>query len=143
MKRIMFVSILVGAWLVFPAAADAAQVAVGIGAPGRRSIRRSRDQPEQATGRRVSSPIPALVVDVPAGVSLKKSRREVRGAALVSRRLAYTPNDPLVSKQWYLGFNATSRGSLPSFEPIPVAVIDSGVDKTSGRHEPSSTRRAS
>ena len=51
---------------------------------------------------------------------------------LVTRRLAFTPSDPLVSKQWYLGFSGFYAPwiTLPSFEPIPVAVIDSGVDKS-------------
>jgi subtilisin family serine protease len=132
MKRIMFVSILVGAWLVFPAAADAARVAVGI-AP-RADARSVAAAIESRTGNRPASlePIPALVVDVPAGVSLKGIRGVRYVEPLVSRRLAYTPNDPLVSKQWYLGFSRFYEPwlTLPSFEPIPVAVIDSGVDKT-------------
>jgi subtilisin family serine protease len=51
---------------------------------------------------------------------------------LTTRRLAFTPSDPLVSKQWYLGYSGfySSWPTLPSFEPIPVAVIDSGIDAT-------------
>ena len=48
------------------------------------------------------SPIPALVVDLPAGVSL----RGIRGIRYVeptfSRRLALTPTDPLAPRQWYI-----------------------------------------
>ena len=132
MKRIVFISLLVGAWLVFPAAADAARVAVGL-AP-RADARSVAAAIEARTGDRPASlePIPALVVDLPAGVSLKGIRGVRYVEPLVSRRLAYTPNDPLVSKQWYLHFSRFYEPwlTLPSFEPIPVAVIDSGVDKT-------------
>ena len=42
----------------------------------------------------------------------------------------FTPTDPLASKQWYLTYSNfySSWITLPQFEPIPVAVIDSGVD---------------
>ena len=131
MKRIMFVSILAGAWLVFPAAAGAARVAVGI-AP-RADARSVAAAIESRTGNRPArlEPIPALVVDVPAGVSLKGIRGVRYVEPLVSRRLAYTPNDPLVSKQWYLLqplLRAVAHTAV--VQPIPVAVIDSGVDKT-------------
>ncbi len=87
---------------------------------------------ERRTGTRPESlqPIPALVVDLPAGVSLRGIDGIRYVEPLVTRQLAFTPTDPLVSKQWYLtysGFYSTWL-TLPSFEPIPVAVIDSGVD---------------
>ena len=89
---------------------------------------------ERRTGTRPESlrPIPALVVDVPRGVSLEGIRGIRYVEPLVTRRLAFTPSDPLVSKQWYLGYSGfySSWPTLPSFEPIPVAVIDSGVDGT-------------
>ena len=49
---------------------------------------------------------------------------------LVTRHLSYMPADPLATRQWYL----TQSGfyepwlTLPALEPVPVAVIDSGVD---------------
>ena len=51
-------------------------------------------------------------------------------AAPVAARAAFTPNDPLAPKQWYLAqdrvFNAFD--DLPLLKPVRVAVIDSGVD---------------
>jgi subtilisin family serine protease len=49
---------------------------------------------------------------------------------LRSRRLAFAPNDPLVSRQWYLGqINAFDFWpQLPSLPGTKVAVIDSGID---------------
>ena len=132
MRRFALIVMLVGAWLAFPAGADAGRVAVGI-AP-RADARVVAAAIERRTGNRPESlkPIPALIVDLPAGASLKGIRGVRYVEPLVSRRLAYTPNDPLVSKQWYLGFSGFYQSwlTLPSFEPIPVAVIDSGVDKT-------------
>ena len=62
---------------------------------------------------------------------------------LVTRHLAFTPSDPLVSKQWYLGYSGfySSWLTLPSFEPIPVAVIDSGVDAAPSRPRGEDPRR--
>jgi subtilisin family serine protease len=87
---------------------------------------------ERRTGSRPESlaPIPALVVDLPAGRSLRGIRGIRYIEPLVIRQLAFTPTDPLVSKQWYLTQSRfyESWVTLPAFEPIPVAVIDSGVD---------------
>ncbi|MDH5281083.1 MAG: S8 family serine peptidase [Thermoleophilia bacterium] len=117
-------------WLAAPAGADAARVAVGL----QRGADRSAviDAIQRRTGSRAESlaPIPALLVELPAGRALRGIRGIRYVEPLVTRRLALTPTDPLVSKQWYLtqsGFYA-SWLTLPAFEPIPVAVIDSGVD---------------
>ena len=130
MRRLAFVVGLIAAWLALPATADAARVAVGI-AP-RADARVVAAAVERRTGNRPESlrPIPALVVDLPAGTSLAGIRGVRYVEPLVTRQLAFTPSDPLVSKQWYLGFSGfySSWITLPSFEPIPVAVIDSGVD---------------
>jgi subtilisin family serine protease len=131
MKRLALVLMLVGVWLALPAAADAARVAVGI-AP-RADARVVAAAVGRRTGNRPESfkPIPALVVDVPAGVSLEGIRGVRYVEPLVTRHLAaFTPNDPLVSKQWYLSSSNfySSWITLPSFESIPVAVIDSGID---------------
>ena len=47
-----------------------------------------------------------------------------------SRRLAFVPNDPLASRQWYLGaIRAFDRWAVhPAQPPVRVAVIDSGID---------------
>jgi hypothetical protein len=130
MRRLALVVALVGAWLAHPATADAARVAVGISP--RADARAVAAAIERRTGNRPESlkPIPALVVDLPEGVSLRGIRGIRYVEPLVTRRLAYTPSDPLVTKQWYLGFSKfySPWVTLPSFEPIPVAVIDSGVD---------------
>jgi subtilisin family serine protease len=130
MRRLALVVALAGAWLAHPATADAARVAVGISP--RADARAVAAAIERRTGNRPESlkPIPALVVDLPEGVSLRGIRGIRYVEPLVTRRLAYTPSDPLVTKQWYLGFSKfySPWVTLPSFEPIPVAVIDSGVD---------------
>jgi subtilisin family serine protease len=117
-------------WLGMPSAADAARVAVGLsrGAdPGAVA-----GAIERRTGHRPRSlaPIPALVVEVPAGRTLRGIRGIRYVEPLVTRQLAFTPTDPLVPKQWYLAQSRfyESWVTLPAFEPIPVAVIDSGVD---------------
>ena len=117
-------------WLSAPAGADAARVAVGLsrGADAAAVI----NAIERRTGSRPESlaPIPALVVDLPAGRSLRGIRGIRYVEPLVTRQLAFTPTDPLVSKQWYLTQSRfyESWVTLPAFERIPVAVIDSGVD---------------
>ena len=71
MRRIAAVLAVAAAWLALPGAADAARVAVGLthGA-NQRAVARAI---ERRTGTRPESlkPIPALVVDLPAGVSLR------------------------------------------------------------------------
>ena len=132
MRRAALVAMLAGAWLAFPAGANAARVAVGLSRGA--DARAVSAAIERRTGNRPESlrPIPALLVDVPSGVSLEGIRGIRYVEPLITRRLAFTPSDPLVSKQWYLGYSGfyASWPTLPSFEPIPVAVIDSGVDGT-------------
>jgi subtilisin family serine protease len=130
MKRLVLCAAVFSAWLAVPAAADAARVAVGIERGA--DTKRVAEAIERRTGARPESlkPIPALVVDVPAGVSLRGIRGVRYVEPLVTRHLAFTPTDPLVSKQWYLPYSGFYAPwvTLPSFEPTPVAVIDSGVD---------------
>ena len=75
-------------------------------------------------------PIPALVVDLPARASLAGIEGIRYVEPLRSRRLAFTPSDPLVSRQWYLTQSRFYEPwlTLPALERVPVAVIDSGVD---------------
>ena len=130
MRRLALVLACAGVWLALPATAEAARVAVGI-AP-RANVDAVAAAIERRTGSRPErlQPIPALIVDLPAGVTLEGVRGVRYVEPLVTRRLAFTPTDPLVSKQWYLGYSGFYEPwlTLPSFEPIPVAVIDSGVD---------------
>jgi len=117
-------------WLAAPAGANAARVAVGLDRGADRAA--VIDAIERRTGSRPESlaPIPALLVELPRGRSLRGIRGIRYVEPLVRRQLAFTPTDPLVSKQWYLTQSRFYESwlTLPAFEPIPVAVIDSGVD---------------
>ena len=113
-----------------PAAAEAGRVAVGLqrGADAGRvaaSIeRRTGSRPE------LLRPIPALVVDLPESASLAGIEGIRYVEPMRSRHLAFTPSDPLVSRQWYLTHSRFYEPwlTLPALERVPVAVIDSGVD---------------
>ena len=130
MRRAALVAVVAAASLALPGVAEAARVAVGL-APGADARVVSAAVAER-TGTRPESlqPIRALVADVPDGVTLEGIAGIRYVERLVSRQLAYTPNDPLAAKQWYLPYSGfySSWITLPSFESIPVAVIDSGVD---------------
>ena len=116
--------------LVLPGYAHAARVAVGLEKGADANAVASAV--ELRTGSRPESlaPIPALVAELPRGASLRGIRGIRYVEPLSTRRLAFTPTDPLASRQWYLGFSGFYEPwlTLPAFEPIPVAVIDSGVD---------------
>jgi subtilisin family serine protease len=116
--------------LAAPAPASAARFAVGVekGADSRVVAKRI----EARTGLHVSrfGPI-ALSLRAPDARAL----RTVPGVAWVermrpSRRLAFTPNDPLAVRQWYLNrihaFEAWLQ--MPILTPVRVAVLDSGID---------------
>ena len=49
-----------------------------------------------------------------------------------SRRLSFTPNDPLAARQWYLSriHAFDSWPQFPALDPVRVAILDSGVDTT-------------
>ncbi len=132
MRRVALVLLVMGAWLAFPGWAAAARVAIGISE--RADARRVATAVERRTGTKPQSlrPIPVLLADLPAGTSLRGIGGIRYVEPLVTRHLAFAPSDPLVSKQWYLAYSGfySSWLTLPSFEPIPVAVIDSGVDAT-------------
>jgi len=133
MRRALVVTCALGGWLAVPGVADASRIAIG--------LERGSDAAAVAAAveRRIGArpqplaPIPALVVDVPQGASLA-GIRGIRGVryveSLVARRLALTPTDPLVAKQWYLTQSRFYEPwlTLPALEPVTVAVIDSGVD---------------
>jgi hypothetical protein len=129
-RRALLVLLALGAWLALPGAADAARVAIGLerdvdpAAVASAAERRTGSPPERL------APIPALVADVPRGVSLAGIRGIRYVEPLVSRRLSFTPTDPLVSRQWYLVQSRFYEPwlTLPPLGRITVAVIDSGVD---------------
>jgi subtilisin family serine protease len=131
MKRFSLVLAAAAAgWLMMPAGAGAARVAIGLDRGADPSAVAAAI--ELRTGHRPEwlTPIPVLVVEIPAGTSLAGIRGIRYIEPLRSRRLALTPTDPLVSRQWYLTQSRFYESwlTLPAFEPIPVAVIDSGVD---------------
>jgi subtilisin family serine protease len=75
----------------------------------------------------------ALVVEAPSAAALQR----VAGVSYVEsldtpRRLAFVPNDPLVTRQWHLehirAFDFWPE--LPTLAGVRVAVIDSGIDGT-------------
>jgi hypothetical protein len=129
MRRLALAAFLLA--LVAPAPAGAARYAVGLqkGAAPRLVAQRI----EARTGRRVSEIPPfALTVRAPGAAGL----RSIRGVSWVerlrdSRRLSFTPNDPLAVRQWYLNrihaFEAWGS-QLPFLPSVRVAVIDSGID---------------
>ncbi|MGI8861831.1 MAG: S8 family peptidase [Gaiellaceae bacterium] len=129
-RALLFAAAVLVASSAMPAAADAARVAVGL-KRGASAVavaaaveRRTGSRPE------LLRPIPALVVDLPKGVSLTGIQGIRYVETLRSRRLAFTPSDPLVSRQWYLTHSRFYEPwlTLPALERVPVAVIDSGVD---------------
>jgi len=131
-RALLLTAAVLASALALPAAADAARVAVGL-KPGA-STAAVAAAVERRTGTRpeLLQPIPALVVDLPAGLSLTGIEGIRYVETLHSRRLAFTPSDPLVSRQWYLTQSRFYEPwlTLPALERVPVAVIDSGVDES-------------
>ena len=77
-------------------------------------------------------PLPALLVEARTAKPFARIRGVRYVERLAERRLALTPTDPFVSRQWYLVQSRFYESWLtyPAFEAVPVAVIDSGVDAT-------------
>jgi hypothetical protein len=116
--------------LVVPAPAGAARYAVGLQKDASADLVAQRI--EARTGHRVSH-IPPFALTVRAADA--DALRSIRGVTWVerlrdSRRLTFTPNDPLAVRQWYLNrinaFEAWTQ--LPFLPSVRVAVIDSGID---------------
>jgi hypothetical protein len=129
-RRVLILACALGAWLALPGAADAARTAVGF-EPGAEPAAVATAV-ERRTGSRAEllTPIRALVVDVPRGVSLAGIPGVRYVEPLVARHLSLTPADPLVARQWYLTQSRFYEPwlTLPTLDPVTVAVIDSGVD---------------
>ena len=132
-RRALLVVATVGASLALPGLASAARIAVGLEHCS--DVDRVARAVERRTGAEAErlAPIPALVVDAHEQVSLTALRR-IPGVRYVERlgerRLALTPTDPLVPRQWYLPHSGFYQSwlTLPALETVTVAVIDSGVD---------------
>ncbi len=128
MSRAALASILLA--LIVPAPAAAARYAVGIESGA--SAPAVAQRIEARTGRRVTKIGPfALAVNA----SSARALAATSGVTWVeriraSRRLSFTPNDPLAFRQWYLNrihaFDAWTQ--VPSMLSVRVAVIDSGID---------------
>jgi Subtilase family/Bacterial pre-peptidase C-terminal domain len=119
-----------GIWLAVPEVASAGRVAIGLERVS--DSARVAAAVERRTGSRPESlaPIPALVVELPRGVSLTGMRGVRYVESLPARHLSLTPTDPLVVRQWYLTQSRFYEPwlTMPVLDPITVAVIDSGVD---------------
>jgi len=130
MRRALALGGAVVAGLLLPGTSDAARFAVGLSRGADASAvaaaveRRGGSRPESL------APIPALLVDLPANVSLAGIRGIRYVEPLFMRHLALTPTDPLVPRQWYLTQSRFYEPwlTLPAFDRVPVAVIDSGAD---------------
>jgi hypothetical protein len=115
---------------VVPATADAARYAVGVERGA--DVHTLRDELERRTGAPVRSlaPVPVLL----ARAASERIFRGLRGIRYVERervrRLGYSPNDPLLARQWYLAQNRAYDAweVLPPLAAVRVAVIDSGID---------------
>jgi subtilisin family serine protease len=131
--RTAFAAAVVAA-LTLAGPADAGRFAVGVEVDT--SLKQVAEQLARVTGRepeRHLDALRALVVEAPSAAALQR----VAGVSYVEsldtpRRLAFVPNDPLVTRQWHLehirAFDFWPE--LPTLAGVRVAVIDSGIDGT-------------
>ena len=128
MRRVLLLAAL--AALILPGASQAARFAVGF-SPRAGDVPLRDALETRGLGRGESlGPLHAVVVDAPAAPALRGLPGATYVERLGQRRPAFTPNDPLVAKQWYLQQNRAydAWDSLPQLLAVPVALIDSGVD---------------
>lgn len=128
MKRLVLATFVLA--LAAPGSASAARFAIGVEKSA--DSRAVAQRIEARTGNQVSRIGSfALSVRAPDAAGLSA----VPGVAWVeriraSRRLMFTPSDPLAIRQWYLSrihaFDAWSQ--LPNLAGVRVAVLDSGID---------------
>ena len=135
--RTLFLAAALGAVILGPATAPpqpapGERVAVGLARDA--DVRSVVQAIERRTGSRPEDlrPIPALLADVPRGVTLHGIDGVRYVESLRPRHLSFTPTDPLAARQWYLTQSRfyESWVTLPALDPVPVAVIDSGIDAT-------------
>jgi subtilisin family serine protease len=128
MRRLVLAGLL--CLIVAPSSAQAARFSVGLQKGA--DVNRVADRVESAAGHPVTK-IGSFALSVQARKAAQLSA--VQGVSWVerdraSRRLAFSPNDPLISRQWYLGrihaFDAWAQ--LPTLANTRVAVLDSGID---------------
>lgn len=121
--------------LLLPGSALAGRFAVGV--DGEASLEEVAAQVEAWTGARatVDEGLRAVFVSAPSAAGLEDlvGVEYVESLTGQTRRLAFTPNDPLYSRQWHLpavrAFDSWLQ--LPTLVSTRVAVIDSGID---GKH---------
>jgi hypothetical protein len=130
MRRLVLAAFVLA--LAVPAQASAGRFAIG--------VRKGAD--EQAVARRVQAVTGEPVTKIgPFALSVRARHagdlQSLKGTTWVERmrpmrQLAFTPNDPLYNRQWYLGrihaFDAWTQ--LPTLGTVRVAVLDSGVDSS-------------
>ncbi|MBA2740379.1 MAG: S8 family serine peptidase [Actinobacteria bacterium] len=128
-RSLVALAVLVGA-LVVPELASAGRLAIGLDSRAQSSEVVAALEGRGARLVENLAPIPAIIVELPVGRSLAGIRGIRYVEPLRSRRLALVPNDPFVSRQWYLTRSRFYESWLtyPAFEQVPVAVIDSGAD---------------
>jgi subtilisin family serine protease len=128
MRRLVLATFVLA--LAAPGSASADRFAIGVETSA--DSRAVAQRIEALTGNRVSRIGPfALSVRAPDAAGLSAAA----GVAWVeriraSRRLMFTPSDPLYLRQWYLSrihaFDAWSQ--VPNLAGVRVAVLDSGID---------------
>jgi subtilisin family serine protease len=132
--RAAVVAIAVAAALVGAANAGASRFAVGV-EPDASMTRVAARLDAYGTVSRDLARLNVLVVDGPTirGVKQIDGVRWAEWLGSRQRRVAFTPSDPLASRQWYLqqdhafDFWADPPVGLP---PVKVAIVDSGIDLT-------------
>ncbi|MDQ3876617.1 MAG: S8 family serine peptidase, partial [Actinomycetota bacterium] len=134
MRRIVCAAALLA--LLVPGHGAAARFAVGVEADT--PLPELADEIEAATDASVAdrdAGLRALFVEAASARALTGLRGidYVERVDNATRRLAFTPNDPLVGRQWYLNqIRAFDAWAQPPVLPtVLVAVLDSGID---GRH---------
>lgn len=107
--------------------AEAARYAVGV-----RSAASLPALQAALPGAESLAPVPAVVVERTTAPRLADLPGATYVERLGSRRLSFTPNDPLAPKQWHLTANRAFDywDALPLLPSVRIAVIDSGVDAT-------------
>ena len=130
-------SLTAGSALVLLPAAVAAPGTIAVGADGE-STAEVAALVEQVTGSEPDlslEAIGAMTVRVPDVGAALEALEDVEGVSFVekvtrSRSLAFVPNDPLTSYQWYLdAVQAFTFWDLrPALAPVRVAIVDSGID---------------
>jgi len=130
MRRLVLAAFVLA--LAVPAQASAGRFAVG--------LRKGAD--EQSVARHVQAVTGESVTKIgPFALSVRARHagelQSLKGTTWVERmrpmrQLAFTPNDPLYNRQWYLSrihaFDAWTQ--LPTLGTVRVAVLDSGVDSS-------------